>query len=157
MTWLDVAVVATVLLAAAYGFWKGIIRAVVSVAGLLGGLLLAGTFYQQLALALWPAGGAWTNAAAFAIILIAVLVAAAMLAAVLFRLVHMTPLGIVDRAVGFAVGLLIVALGWSLLLTFLLSNIPNADSVLADSTVAVALIHWLAAIRGLPPSRAGII
>ncbi len=157
MTWLDIAVVATILLSAAYGFWKGIIRAVVGVAGLIGGLLLAGTFYERLAVALWPAGGAWTKIAAFAIILIAVLVAAAVLAGLLFRLVHMTPLGIIDRAVGLAAGLIIVALGWALLLTFVLSNIPGADSMLADSTVATTLVHWLATMRGVPSSGTSIM
>jgi membrane protein required for colicin V production len=156
MTWLDIAVVATILLSAAYGFWKGIIRAVVSIAGLLGGLLLAGTFYAQLARALWPAGSAWTLVAAFAIILIVVLVAAALLAGLLFRLVHMTPLGIVDRVIGLAAGVIVIALGWALLLTFVLSNITGANSMLAESTVAVALVHWLAAIRGLPGSGTGV-
>ncbi len=156
MTWLDIAIVASVLLAALYGFWKGIVRAVVGVAGLLGGLLLAGTYYRQLAGALWPGGSTWTSIAAFAIILFAVLVAAAILASVLFRLVHMTPLGIVDRIIGLAVGLIIVALGWALLLTAVLANVPSADSLLANSTVALALIHWLAAARGLPQSGTGI-
>jgi len=155
MTWLDITVVGTIVLAAAYGFWKGIIRAIVGVAGLLGGFLLAGTFYSQLALALWPSGDAWTKAAAFAIILIAILVAAAILAAFLFRLVHMTPLGIIDRIIGLAVGLVLVTLGWALVLTFVLANMPGADSALADSTVAIGLIRLLADIRGLPASEPG--
>jgi membrane protein required for colicin V production len=157
MTWLDIAVVASILLAGAYGFWKGIVRAVVSVAGLLGGLVLAGTYYPHLALALWPAGEAWTKVAAFAIILIAILVLAAMVAAFLFRLVHMTPLGIVDRVLGLAAGLLIVGLGWALLLSLVFANVPGAHATLIDSSVAITFIRWLAAIRGLPAPDTGSI
>jgi len=157
MTWLDIAVVASILLAGAYGFWKGIVRAVVGVAGLLGGLVLAGTYYLQLAQALWPSGEAWARVAAFAIIFIAVLVLAAMVGAFLFRLVHMTPLGIIDRVLGLAAGLLIVGLSWALVLSLVLANVPGAHATVTDSSVAITLIRWLAAIRGLPAPSTGSV
>ena len=156
MMWLDFAVVITVCLSAAYGFWKGIVRAIVGVAGLLGGIAIAGAFYQPLAQKLWPDGGALTHATAYAIILIAVLMAAAILASLLARLVHMTPLGIVDRSLGLAVGLLVALLGWALLLSVVLSAMPGTDTALSDSAVAHALIRWLATVRGLPPPSGSV-
>ena len=155
MTWLDLAIVISICLSAAYGFWKGIVRAIVGVAGLLGGIAVAGAFYQSLALKLWPDGGAWTRAAAYAIILIAILITAAIVASVLARLVHMTPLGIVDRSVGLAAGLALALLGWALVLTLVLS-LPGADTALSDSAVAHTLIRWLAAARGLPPPSGSV-
>ena len=157
MTWLDIAVVATVCLSAAYGLWKGIIRAVVGIAGLIGGLLLAGAFYRELALKLWPVGGSWTNAAAYAIILFGTLIAAGIVAGLLSKLVHMTPRGIVDRVLGLAAGLLVALLGWALVLTVIAAVIPGADTALADSALAYGLIHWLTAVRGLPASQGGPI
>jgi membrane protein required for colicin V production len=157
MTWLDIAIVATICLCAAYGFWKGIIRAIIGVAGLLGGLLIAGAYYRELAFKLWPDGGAWTSAAAYAIILLAVLVAAALVAALLSRLVHMTPLGIVDRALGLAAGLLVAVLGWGLLLTIAAAIIPGADEALADSALACAVMDLLASVRGLPSAEGGSV
>jgi uncharacterized membrane protein required for colicin V production len=151
MTGLDLAIVITVCLSAAYGFWKGIVRAIVGIAGLLGSIAVAGAFYQALALKLWPDGGAWTRAAAYAIILIAILVIAAIVASVLARLVHMTPLGIVDRSVGLAAGLALALLGWALVLTLVVSIMPGPDTALSDSAVAQTLIRWLATARGIPP------
>jgi len=157
MTWLDIAVVATVCLSAAYGLWKGIIRAIVGIAGLIGGILLAGAFYQELALKLWPMGAWWSNAAAYAIILFGTLIAAGIVAGLLSRIVHMTPLGIVDRVLGLTAGLLAALLGWALVLTIIVAVIPGADTALADSALAYGLIHWLAAVRGLPASQSGPI
>ena len=157
MTWFDIAVVATICLCAAYGFWKGVIRAIAGVAGLLGGLVIASAYYGELALKLWPEGGAWTSAAAYAIILLGVLLVAALVATILSRLVHMTPLGIVDRALGLAAGLLVGILGWGLLLTIAAAIIPGVEEALADSTLACALMDLLASVRGLPPPEGGSV
>jgi membrane protein required for colicin V production len=151
MTWLDIVVVATVFLAALYGFWKGLVRAVLGVAGLLGGVFVAGLYYQQLAARLWPDGGLWTSAAAYVIILVAVLTTAALLAGLLSRLIHMTPLGIIDRVLGLAAGLLVAALGWALLFTIIVTTMPGASASLSDSAIASELVRWLASLRGLPP------
>lgn len=151
MTWLDIVVVATVALSALYGFWKGLIRAVLGVAGLLVGFFVAGLYYQRLADRLWPDGGAWTTAVAYVIILVAVLAAAALIAGLLSRLIHMTPLGIVDRVLGLAAGLLVAALGWALAFTLVLAVIPGADATLGESVIVSGLVSWLAAMRGLPP------
>jgi membrane protein required for colicin V production len=150
MTWLDIVVVATVVLSAIYGFWKGLIRAVLGIAGLLGGFFVAGLYYQQLAAKLWPDGALWTSAAAYVIILVAVLAAAALVAGMLSRLIHMTPLGIIDRVLGLAAGLVVAALGWALVFTIILATVPGADATLGDSELASELIRWLTAIRGLP-------
>jgi len=157
MTWLDIAVVVTVCLSAAYGLWKGIVRAIVGIAGLIGGILLAGAFYQELALKLWPVGGSWTNPAAYAVIFFGTLIAAGIIAGLLSRIVHMTPLGIVDRVLGLTAGLLVALLGWALVLTIIVAVMPGADTALADSALAYRLIHWLAAVRGLPASQGGPI
>ena len=157
MTWLDIMVVATVCLCAAYGFWKGIIRAVVATAGLLGGFLLAGACYRDLASRLWPTGGAWTNAAAYALILFGVLLAAAIIASLLSRLVHMTPLGVVDRTLGLVAGLLLALFSWALLLTIVVTVIPGSDNALSDSALAYRLIRLLAHVRGLPAAELGVI
>lgn len=153
MTWLDVTVVATVCLSALYGLWKGIVRAVVGIAGLLAAFMIAGAFYRDLAARLWPGGGLWTYAAAYAIVLVAIMLTAAIIAAFLARLIHMTPLGVIDRSLGLVAGLLVAALGWALLFTFVLAAIPGADTFLGDSAIVSALVRLLAGIRGLPTAE----
>jgi membrane protein required for colicin V production len=153
MVGLDIAVVATVCLSSAYGWWKGIVRAIIGIVGVLAGIMLAGAFYRDLALRLWPDGGALTQVAAYAIILIGILISAAIVAGLLSRIIHMTPLGIVDRALGLTAGLLIAVLAWALLLTIALAVIPGADAALADSAVGYRLVRLLASIRGSPATE----
>lgn len=149
MSWIDIAVVATAGLSAAYGLWKGIVKAVIGIAGLLGALLLAGSYYRALAAALWPAGGYWTLIAAYAMILFGVLITAALIAGLLSHVIHMTPLGMVDRGLGLAAGLLVALLGWGLLFTLITTLVPGAAAALGDSVLACRLMDFLAAVRGL--------
>ncbi|MBE9505393.1 MAG: CvpA family protein [Chloroflexi bacterium] len=151
MTWLDVAVTVTICLLAAFGFWKGIVRAVIGIAGLLGGILLAGSLHRQVAAMLWPSGGTWSLIAAYAVILIAMLIVAALLAALLSRLVHMTALGMVDRIVGLAAGAIVAALGWALLLALLVPLSPGLADLVSQSPIARLLIDWGPAANYLPP------
>ena len=146
MKWLDVAVTVTICLLAAFGFWKGIVRAVIGIAGLLGGLVLAGALHRHVAATLWPSGGTWPLIAVYAVILIATLIIAALLAALLSRLIHMTALGVVDRIVGLAVGAIVAALGWALLLTLLASLSPSFADLVSQSSVARLLLDWSLAV-----------
>ena len=142
MTWLDVAITVTICLLAAFGFWKGIVRAVIGIAGLLGGLVIAGSLHRQVAALLWPSGGTWSLIAAYAVVLIATLIVAALLAALLSRLIHMTALGMVDRLIGLAVGAIVATLGWALLLTLLVSLSSGFADLVSQSPIARLLLYW---------------
>ncbi len=150
MTWLDVVVTVSICLLAAFGFWKGIVRAVISVAGLFVGILLAGSLHRQAAATLWPSGGTWSLIAAYAVVLIATLFVAALLAALLSRLIHMTALGMIDRIVGLAVGAVVAILGWALLLALLVALSPGFADLVSQSPVARLLLDWSLAANGLP-------
>jgi len=149
VTWLDVAVTVTICLLAAFGFWKGIVRAVIGIAGLLGGILVAGSLHRQVAAMLWPSGGTWSLIAAYAVVLIATLVVAALLAALVSRLIHMTALGMVDRIVGLAVGAIVATMGWALLLALLVPLSPGFADLVSQSPVARLLLYWSLAVNGI--------
>ena len=146
MTWLDVAITVTICLLAAFGFWKGIVRAVIGIAGLLGGLVIAGSLHRQVAALLWPSGGTWSLIAAYAVVLIATLIVAALLAALLSRLIHMTALGMIDRLIGLAVGAIVATLGWALLLTLLVSLSSGFADLVSQSPIARLLLDWSLAV-----------
>ncbi len=150
MTWLDVAVTVTICLLAAFGFWKGIVRAIIGIAGLLGAILLAGSLHRQVAAMLWPSGGTWSLIAAYAVILIAALIMAALLAALLSHLIHMTALGIVDRIVGLATGAIVAALGWALLLALLVPLSTGLADLVSQSPVVRLLLDWSLTVNCLP-------
>ncbi len=100
--WFLLAVVALSTLAA---FFRGFIRVLFSLGGLVLGLLLAGWYYAALAprLTLLPSVAA-QQLAAFALILAGVMIVFTVAAGLLRRAVSAVGLGIVDRALGGLVG-----------------------------------------------------
>ena len=71
MNWLDIVIIVVAVLLGIAGLRQGIIKTVIGIAGLIGGIVLAGRYYDELAARLSPAGATWANIAAYAIILIA--------------------------------------------------------------------------------------
>ena len=149
MTWLDIAVVATICIFAAFGFWKGILRTVIGIAALLLGLFLAGALYGDVAEALWPEGSGWSLAAAFALVLVGILIVGAIVAAIVSRAVHMTALGLVDRAIGLAAGVLVAIVAWGAVLALLMQIIPGMDGLMGESPVATLVVNWFVQLTGL--------
>lgn len=150
MTWIDIAVVVTICACAAFGYWRGILRTAIGIAGLLGGILLASALHQRLAQLIWPRGGTWSFIASYAIILLAALAITAIVAALVARTVYQTPLGIVDRLLGLVVGVLIALGVWVLIITIVLLILPGGEEIIADSPIAALIVRWLADIQGLP-------
>src|SRR4030066_1224539 len=76
MNWLDIVIIIVVVSLGIAGLRQGLIRTVFGIAGLIGGIFLAGRYYDELAERLFPSGAIWGNIAAYAIIAIATLVVA---------------------------------------------------------------------------------
>ena len=149
MTWLDIVVVATICIFAAFGFWKGILRTIIGIAALVLGLFLAGALYARIAAVLWPDGSGWTLVAAFALILLGTLVAGAIVAAVVSRAIQMTALGFVDRVIGLVAGVLVAILAWGAILALLAHVLPGMDGLLAESPVATLAINGFVQLTGM--------
>ena len=143
MTGLDIAITITVLLAAVIGFWRGILRPVIGIAGFLAGLVLAAAWYSPLADALWPGAGAWASVASYVIILLVVLVLTAIVGGIVSRTVHATPFGIVDRLIGLVVAILLSLAAWVLLLGIVTAMVPNAAQAVSESPLATLLLGLL--------------
>jgi len=148
LTGLDLAITISLCVSAAFGFWKGIVRAVVGIAGLLGGILLAGAYHERVAAVLWPEGGSWCPVAAYALTLVTVLIAAAVVAALLAHVIHLTALGLVDRIAGLVIGVFVAAMTWAVLLNALLSAVPGTEGLVAGSALAPVLLELLTTVSG---------
>jgi len=149
MTWLDIAVVATICIFAAFGFWKGILRTVIGIAALLLGVFLAGAYYDELAHSLWPDGTGWAMAAAFALILLCTLMVGTIVALIVARAVHMTALGLVDRALGCAAGVLVAMVAWGAVLALLTPVVPGIDALMEASPAASLVVSLFVKLTGL--------
>ena len=104
MNWLNIVIIVVAILFGFLGLWRGAIKAAFGVAGVIGGIALAGRCYQPLAVLLFPDGATWAKIAAYAIILIASLVIAGVIGWLVSKLVHIIMLGWVDRLVGCVLG-----------------------------------------------------
>ena len=136
MNWLDSVIIVLMAIAALIGLRIGIIKAVLSLAGVIIGVILAGHYYAALSeqLTFIPQENL-AKIAAFAIILVGVMLVAGILASVLKWLASIVMLGWVNRLGGAALGLVLGAILCSALLAvwakFLGTQGPITESGLA--------------------------
>jgi len=153
MNWLDIVIIVILAVTALIGLRIGIIKAVLTLAGVVLGVVLAGRFYSALAgnLTFIPQESL-ANIVAFAIILIGVLVIASVLAAVLKRLASMVLLGWVNRLGGALLGLLLGFFFCGALLA-IWAKFLGTGGILGDSGLALVLLDRFPMILALLPEE----
>ena len=110
MNWLDIVIIVLIAIPTLIGLKIGIIKAALSLAGVILGTILAGHYYAALAEQLtFISQDNLAKIAAFAIILIGVMLIASVLAAVLKWVVSAVMLGWVNRVGGAVFGFLLGA------------------------------------------------
>ena len=151
MNWLDIVIIVVVAIATFWGLKIGLIKAVLSLAGLIVGVILAGYYYVPLSeqLAFIPQ----TNVAkivAFAIILVGVMVIASVLALLLKWAASIIMLGWVNRAGGAFLGLVLGAIFCSALLATWVKFFGIADTLSNSSLTVILLDHFPLVLALLP-------
>jgi len=143
---LDIAILVVTFLFGLAGLWKGIIGALFGIAGLIGGIALAGHCYRPLAEVLSPGGAIWSDIASYAIILIAVLVAALVISRFVAGLARLVMLGWLDR-LGAAFGSMMCAA----LLAIVVKYVPPAEQIISASLLASFLMREMPLLLALLP------
>ncbi|MFC2012259.1 CvpA family protein [Chloroflexota bacterium] len=153
MFWLDIVIIVIIAVGAFYGLKMGIIKAALSLAGLILGVFLAGQFYNEV--------GAWltfiksesvADGVAFAVILIGVMVIASVLASLLKWAASIVMLGWVNHVGGAVFGVFMGALLCGALLT-LWQNSAIPPSFIANSALAQFLLDNFPVVLGLLPDE----
>jgi membrane protein required for colicin V production len=152
MNWLDIVIIVVAVLAGISGLRQGIIRTVFGIAGLIGGIVLAGRYYNELATLLFPAGAAWANIAAYAIILIATLIVAGVIGWLVAKLVHFAALGWLDRLIGCVLGVVIGGLLCAAALAIISKYYPGTAAVISQSVIARFLMEQFPLLLALLPA-----
>ena len=153
MHWLDIAIIVLIIIPTIIGLRIGIIKAVFSLAGVIIGVILAGRYHAALAEQLTFISSAnLANIAAFAIILIGVMLIAAVLASVLKWITSVVMLGWVNRLGGAAFGFILGAVFCSALLA-IWAKFLGVDGPIAESSLAVLLLDRFPMILALLPSE----
>jgi membrane protein required for colicin V production len=153
MNWLDIVIIVVAVLLGIVGLRQGIIKTVFGIAGLIGGIVLAGRYYGGLAALLSPSGATWANIAAYAIILFATLIVAAVIGSLVAKLVHLVMLGWLDRLVGCILGVFIGGLICAAVLAIVGKYYPGAEAVISQSAVARFLMERFPLLLALLPEE----
>ena len=140
MNWLDIVIIVFVVLLGFTGLRQGMIRTVFGIAGLIGGIFLAGRYHDELAALLFPSGAVWSNIAAYAIIAIATLVLAGVIGWLLAKLVNFVALGWLDKLVGSILGIAIGCLLCAAILAIVLKYYPGMEATINQSVIARFLV-----------------
>jgi len=144
MNWLDIVIIVVVVFLGIAGLRQGMIRTVFGIAGLIGGIFLAGRYYDELAALLFPSGAIWGNIAAYAIIAVATLVVAGVIGWLIAKLVNFVALGWLDRLVGGILGVVIGGLLCAAILAIVVKYYPGMEATINQSIIARFIV------RGFP-------
>jgi len=140
MNWLDIVIIVVLILLGVAGLRQGMIRTVFGIAGLIGGIVLAGRYYQPFAARLFPSGAIWGNIAAYAIILLATLLVAGVIGWLIAKLVNFAALGWLDRVMGFILGVVIAGLLCAAILAIVVKFYPGMEATISQSVIARFLV-----------------
>ena len=135
MNWVDIVIIIYLCLSVISGFMQGLIRTVLSIIGLIVGIILAAHFYKQLGDALtFISNKNVADVVAFIFILLVVMGIAALIAWFLRSLIKAIILGWVDKIGGAVLGLILGALSISAILA-IIAKVSNS-SLITDSKFA---------------------
>ena len=153
MNWLDIVILVAIAIPTFIGLRIGIVKAVLSLAGLIVGIILAGRYYVPLSeqLSFIPDQNV-AKIAAFAIILIGVMLIASLLASSLRWVASVVMLGWVNRAGGAIFGLVLGAIFCSALLATWIKFFGAAE-IISESNVAAILLDHLPLVLALLPEE----
>jgi membrane protein required for colicin V production len=153
MNWLDIVIIVVAVLLGLVGLRQGIIKTVFGIAGLIGGIVLAGRYYSGLAALLSPAAATWANIAAYAIILVVALIVASVVGRLVAKLVHIVMLGWLDRLVGCVLGVVIGGLLCAAILAIVGKYYPSTEAVIIQSVIARFLMGGFPLLLALLPEE----
>ncbi|HJM36333.1 MAG: colicin V production CvpA [Dehalococcoidales bacterium] len=153
MNWLDIVIIAILVPGAFIGLRTGLIKASLSLAGLIVGINLAGRYYLTLAeqLTFIPQEKV-SQIVGFTIILLCIM----LIVGLLTRLTSMVMSGWVNRLGGIVFGLTMNALSISILLAIWIKFF-GMSRIVSDSGLASLLLNQLPAVLALLPSEFDVI
>ncbi|MDP3062524.1 MAG: CvpA family protein [Chloroflexota bacterium] len=125
MNWLDIVVLVATAIAAFIGWFVGVLRAIVGLAGLVVGVVVASRFHAGLAdsiISKFISSPSAAKVVAFLIIVVLVLLLAMVLGGILKKVLSLLMLGWTDKVVGLALGVVVCLAVFSALLSAVYAN-----------------------------------
>ncbi|MBC8159629.1 MAG: CvpA family protein [Roseiflexaceae bacterium] len=154
MNFIDILIIAVVIVSGVLGLYWGIIRQILSLVGLIAGIVLAGRYGPNVAewLSSCVPDTRAVDIIAFALVVIAVSSAASLLASLLHRFVGLLFLGWADHLLGGVLGLLQGALTATVLIAVIAANpTGQISAALRDSQFAAPVLQSFDVVLALMP------
>lgn len=157
MNWLDIVILVLIIISTLIGLRIGIIKAVLSLAGVIAGIILAGRYHAALAerLSFIPQANL-AKIVAFAIILVGVMLITAVIARLMNWLISAVMLGWLNHLGGAVFGFVFGAILCSALLA-IWAKFMGAEGAISGSTLAAILLDRLPLVLSLLPHEFGTI
>jgi membrane protein required for colicin V production len=153
MNWLDIIILILVVIATVIGLKVGLIKALLSLAGVVVGVILAGRYYSAVAEQLtFISQPSIAKIAAFAIILIVVMIIAAVLASLIKWAISAMMLGWVNRLGGAVFGLVLGMIFCGALLTIWVKY-AGISGLLHESALTDLLLDSFPLVLALLPAE----
>ena len=152
MNWLDIVIIIAMIISIFIGLMLGFIRMVISLAGIIVGVILASHFYRQLAGVLtFVSNPNIANVVAFIIILVGVMLLALIAASLLRAILKKATLSWLDRVGGATLGFVTAAI----LISAILASIAKffGQGPVTESLLAGILLNKFPIILGLLPAE----
>lgn len=153
MSWLDIVILVIIAIPTLIGLRTGIIKAILSLVGLVVGVILAGRFYAALAERLtFIPQETLAKVVAFVIIMGLAMIIAGVLASVLKWIASVVMLGWINRLGGAVFGLLLGAIFSSVLLAIWVKFL-GIEGPIAESGLATLLLDRFPMVLALLPEE----
>ena len=154
MNWLDIVIIILLIVPTLLGLKNGIIKAAFTVAGIILGVVLAGRFSDRLGEAMtFISNPGWAKIAAFAIIMIVIMVAASFAAKLVKNVLSAIMLNWVNRLGGAVLGFVLGAIFCGAILTMWVKFMSNPGETVSNSVLARFLLDTFPFVLGLLPSQ----
>jgi membrane protein required for colicin V production len=153
MNWLDIVIAVILVVAFIWGLAAGIIKMVISFAGLVLGIFLAGHYYQALADKLtFISSDRAAAIAAYVIILLAVILVAVVIARILSKFVSLIMLGCLNRLSGAVLGLFIAGIFVGAILA-IWAKYGGGENIIVHSLLGRLLLDGFPLVLALLPGE----
>ena len=156
MNWLDIVLILILAIPAVIGLWRGLLKTVVPMIGIVLGVYLAGQFYSPVSnwLSVWLESPAQSRIVAFLIIFVVVLLITMILAWQLRKVLNIFLLGWIDHIggllFGLAIGAIVSAVAVSLFAKFPFAGV---EAIIQDSALAVFLLNSFPFVLSILPEE----
>jgi membrane protein required for colicin V production len=153
MSWLDIVILIIIVVPTLIGLKIGIIKAFLTAVGVVVGVILAGRFYGQFAgILTFISQPGWAKIAAFAIILIGVMVIFSIAAFLIKKIVSAMLLGWANHLCGAVLGFVLGAIFCGAVLTIWVKFIGIGDTI-SGSALAGVLLDGFPMVLALLPDE----